>query len=168
MKLSPDAESALMKTPKPGRATKLPSAVIPKLRIFPPSFSGPAFNSASIEPIETTKLLPVAVVSIRILEPETVSTSPNFMLMRSELNLNPDGTPPLNVSAARTASVFASGPSVNVIENALPGNRAAPPEAINTSPSNCTPPLKFTPKSEIPARISSSCRIEPKLRSPVY
>ena len=113
-------------TPKPGNVTNEPAAVNAKLRMLPPTSSGPALTFASILPTETTYSLPVASVLISRSLLETVRNSPNFMLILSELNLKPAGTPSLNVSAARTASLPTSELSSNFMVKVPPGNNSAP------------------------------------------
>ena len=107
----------LSMTPKPGRVTKLPEAVMAKFLMLPPTSSGPALTLASILPTDTTYSDPVASVLIIRSLLETVRKLPKLIVILSELNLKPAGTPSLNVSAARTASLPASELSSNFIVN---------------------------------------------------
>ena len=156
----------LSDTPNPGRVTKLPEAVKAKFLMLPLTSSGPALTVASILPTETTYSLPVASVLMFRFLLETVRNVPNFMLILSDLNLKPAGTPSLKVRAARTASLSLSEPSSNFIEKVFPGKRSAFCAAMKTSPLNCTLPLKSTPKSAMPAVIPLIFRIEANSMSP--
>ncbi len=144
---SPLSEPTLRKTPKPGRVTKLPSPLKPKLRASPPIERPPALICAPAEPKATISWSSAAPVSSVKSTAVIVRNEPSLIFSVSALNLKALTLPSAaNSSVARTASVsgcsgrMSVGSEVvrSVIEPEIvrPGRNVTPPEATKIEPPN--------------------------------
>ena len=165
--LPPVADSTPKYTPNPCLALKLPSPRKAKLRPSPLSLRDPTFSSAPRERKLTTSSLSPAPVSILISTPLMARKEPSSTRNVSASNLKESTFPSVKLSVARNASVLlGSSPVSRSVILALTGislKKAAPPEAMNISPSKSMASPKITSKLETPNLISSNSRILPSL-----
>ena len=139
LKLSPDAEPTLRKTPKPGFASKSPLPRMAKLRASPPMTSEPILTVAPTDTNEINSSVPSALVSSMKSTAVIVTTPAISIFSVSTSSLKPSNSLPSNATAMRKASssmlpslrtsCAESRSSMRMVNVLLPGNNAAPPEA---------------------------------------
>ncbi len=139
LKLSPVAAPTPRKTPKPGRASKVPSPRNAKLRASPLSSRVPIRMTAPTETKDTRSWLAEAPVFSRKSFAVSVTKSPILTPSVSMVSWNESTLPLVKVSCARMASSLglpsgflssAVSRSLIVALIDLSGNSVAPPEAM--------------------------------------